>query len=229
MGTSVYRSQGINDISLTGLGANGNSLSSVSVSGADSFLDNLEISNSPRKFFDDRLLSYFTRLQYNYKSKYLFSAVLRRDGSSNFGPQNKFGFFPSGSLGWVASEESFLQDSDAINFLKFRASYGVIGNARIGSFGFVSTLSGEGAYVFDDAINFGTAEGNLSNPEVRWERQKPLDFGVDMRLFNRFDITADYFSKTTEDLLIRAEVSGILGVSAPGSGVPIINAGTIRK
>ena len=229
LGTSVYRSQGINDVSLTGFGANGNSLSSVSVSDADSFQDNLELSNSPRQFFDDRLLSYFTRFQYNYKSKYLFSAVLRRDGSSNFGPENKFGFFPSGSLGWVASEESFLEDSDAINFLKFRASYGIIGNARIGSFGFVSTMSGQGTYVFDDALTYGSAEGVLSNPEVRWEKQKPLDFGVDMRLFNRFDITADYFSKTTEDLLIRAEVSGILGVSAPGSGVPTINAGTIRN
>ena len=229
LGTSVYRSQGINDVSLTGFGANGNSLSNVNVAEADSFQDNLELSNAPRQFFDDRLLSYFSRLQYNYKSKYLFSAVLRRDGSSNFGPENKFGFFPSGSVGWVASEESFLKDSDAINFLKFRASYGIIGNARIGSFGFVSTMSGEGVYVFDDTITIGTAEGTLSNPEVRWEKQKPLDFGVDMKLFNKFDITADYFTKTTEDLLIRAEVSGILGVGAPGSGVPTINAGTIKN
>ena len=229
LGTSVYRSQGINDLSLTGFGANGNSLSNVNVAEADSFQDNLELSNAPRQFFDDRLLSYFSRLQYNYKSKYLFSAVLRRDGSSNFGPENKFGFFPSGSVGWVASEESFLKDSDAINFLKFRASYGIIGNARIGSFGFVSTMSGEGVYVFDNTITIGTAEGTLSNPEVRWEKQKPLDFGVDMKLFNKFDITADYFTKTTEDLLIRAEVSGILGVGAPGSGVPTINAGTIKN
>ncbi len=227
LGTSVYRSQGINNVSLTGFGANGNSLSNVNVDEADSFQDNLELSNAPRQFFDDRLLSYFSRLQYNYKSKYLFSAVLRRDGSSNFGPENKFGFFPSGSLGWVASEETFLKDSDVINFLKFRASYGIIGNARIGSFGFVSTMSGEGVYVFDDALAFGSAEGTLANPQVRWEKQKPLDFGVDMKLFNKIDITADYFSKTTEDLLIRAEVSGILGVSAPGSGVPTINAGTI--
>ena len=227
LGTSVYRSQGINNVSLTGFGANGNSLSNVNVDEADSFQDNLELSNAPRQFFDDRLLSYFSRLQYNYKSKYLFSAVLRRDGSSNFGPENKFGFFPSGSLGWVASEETFLKDSDVINFLKFRASYGIIGNSRIGSFGFVSTMSGEGVYVFDDALAFGSAEGTLANPQVRWEKQKPLDFGVDMKLFNKIDITADYFSKTTEDLLIRAEVSGILGVSAPGSGVPTINAGTI--
>ena len=227
LGTSVFRSQGINNVSLTGFGANGNSLSNVNVDEADSFQDNLELSNAPRQFFDDRLLSYFSRLQYNYKSKYLFSAVLRRDGSSNFGPENKFGFFPSGSLGWVASEETFLKDSDVINFLKFRASYGIIGNARIGSFGFVSTMSGEGVYVFDDALAFGSAEGTLANPQVRWEKQKPLDFGVDMKLFNKIDITADYFSKTTEDLLIRAEVSGILGVSAPGSGVPTINAGTI--
>lgn len=229
LGTSVYRSQGINDKSLTGFGANGNSLNSVSVATADSFQDNLALSNNPRQFFDDRLLSYFARLQYNYNRKYLFSAVLRRDGSSNFGPENKFGFFPTGSLGWVVSEEPFLENSKTINFLKLRASYGIIGNSRIGSFGFVSTLSGEGVYVFDDQLTYGTATGVLSNPEIKWEKQKPLDFGIDVKLFDKFDITADYFVKTTEDLLIRAEVSGILGVSAPGSGVPTINAGTIRN
>lgn len=221
--------QGINDKSLTGFGANGNSLNSVSVATADSFQDNLALSNNPRQFFDDRLLSYFARLQYNYNRKYLFSAVLRRDGSSNFGPENKFGFFPTGSLGWVVSEEPFLENSKTINFLKLRASYGIIGNSRIGSFGFVSTLSGEGVYVFDDQLTYGTATGVLSNPEIKWEKQKPLDFGIDVKLFDKFDITADYFVKTTEDLLIRAEVSGILGVSAPGSGVPTINAGTIRN
>ncbi|MGB0880234.1 MAG: SusC/RagA family TonB-linked outer membrane protein [Polaribacter sp.] len=229
LGTSVYRSQGINDKSLTGFGANGNSLNTVSIATADSFQDNLALSNNPRQFFDDRLLSYFSRLQYNYDKKYLFSAVLRRDGSSNFGPENKFGFFPTASLGWIVSEESFLENSEAINFLKLRASYGIIGNSRIGSFGFVSTLSGEGVYVFDDQLIYGTATGVLSNPEIKWEKQKPLDVGFDIKLFDKFDITADYFRKTTEDLLIRAEVSGILGVSAPGSGVPTINAGTIRN
>ncbi|QOD60881.1 TonB-dependent receptor [Polaribacter haliotis] len=229
LGTSVFKSEGINDSNLLGFGANGNTLEDVSVAGADSSQDNLALSNQPRQFFDSRLLSYFTRLQYNYDGKYLFSAVVRRDGSSNFGPKNKFGIFPTASIGWVASKESFLEDSEAISFLKLRASYGVIGNDRIGSFGFVSTISGEGEYVFNNQINFGTAIGALSNPEIKWERQIPLDFGIDIELFDKINITADYFNKRTEDLLLNPQVSGILGVSAPGSAGPIVNAGTVEN
>lgn len=158
------------------------------------------------------LLSYFTRLQYGYKGKYLLSAVIRRDGSTKFGPKNKFGYFPSASVGWVVSDESFLNNSSWLNFLKLRGSYGVIGNDRIGDFGFVSLLSGEGAYVIDDELVIGTAIGQLSNPEIKWEQQKTLDIGFDTRLFNnKIDITFDYFKKRTEDLLVVAPVSGILG------------------
>jgi TonB-linked SusC/RagA family outer membrane protein len=183
--------------------------------------------NAPDTVDGARLLSYFTRLQYNYKGKYLLSAVLRRDGSTKFGPENKFGFFPSASIGWIASDENFLSDSNAITFLKLRASYGIIGNDRIPTFRYVSLLNGEGEYVFDDSIFFGTAAGALSNPEVRWEKQKPLDIGIDLKLFNKIDVTADYFYKETEDLLLSPQVSGILGVGAPGSASPIVNAGTV--
>ncbi len=229
LGTSVFRSQGINESNLLGFGANGNTLESVSVSGADTSQDNLALSNQPRRFFDSRLLSYFARLQYNYDGKYLMSAVIRRDGSSNFGPKNKFGYFPTASVGWVASKEKFLEDNDVLSFLKLRASYGVIGNDRISSFGFVSTLSGEGEYVFNNQLQFGTALGAISNPEIKWEKQIPLDIGVDLELFNKINITADYFNKRTEDLLLNPEVSGILGASAPGSGSPIVNAGTVEN
>ena len=147
--------------------------------------------------FDSRLLSYFARVQYDYDGKYLLSAVIRRDGSSNFGPQNKFGYFPSGSVGWIASEESFLQDNSFIDFLKFRASYGILGNDRIGSFRFVSLLNGEGAYVFDDVLTFGTTPGAIANPQIKWEKQKTFDVGLDMRFWdNRFDVTVDYYKKT---------------------------------
>jgi TonB-linked SusC/RagA family outer membrane protein len=229
LGTSVFRSQGINNSNLLGFGANGTTLKSVSVSKADSFQDNLALSNAPRKFFDSRLLSYFARLQYAYKEKYLISAVIRRDGSSNFGPKNKFGYFPTASVGWVLSEEEFLKDSEVINFLKIRSSYGIIGNDRIASFGFVSLVTGEGTYVFNDQLIYGTALGAISNPEIRWEKQKPFDVGLDIKLFNKFDITVDYFNKKTEDLLLNPQVSGILGVSAPGSAGPIVNAGTVEN
>ena len=181
--------------------------------------------------FDARLLSYFTRLQYNFKGKYLISAVIRRDGSTKFGPKNKFGYFPSGSVGWILSDESFLEDSKIINFFKLRGSYGILGNDRIDDFGFVSLLSrDDGTYVFDDELAAGLGAGAISNPEIKWEKQKTWDIGFDMRfLDNKIDITADYFKKTTEDLLVTPQVSGILGGSAPGSAAPTINAGTVEN
>jgi TonB-linked SusC/RagA family outer membrane protein len=180
--------------------------------------------------FDSRLLSYFTRVQYDYKGTYLLSAVLRRDGSTKFGPENKFGYFPSGSIGWIASNESFLEESNTINFLKFRASYGILGNDRIPDFRYVSLLNGEGTYVLDNTLVFGTALGAVANPEIRWEKQKTFDVGVDLKLFdNKLDITADYFKRETEDLLVVPEVSGLLGTAAPGSGPPVVNAGSVEN
>lgn len=180
--------------------------------------------------FDERLLSYFTRLQYNYKGKYLLSGIIRRDGSTKFGPENRFGYFPSGSAGWIVSDESFLENSNTINFLKLRGSYGIVGNDRIRSNAFRSVLDGEAAYVIDGNLVFGQASGILSNPEIQWEEQKTLDVGLDLRLFNnRIDITADYFKKRTEDLLVQPPVSGILGAAAPGAQAPVVNAGTVEN
>ena len=229
LGMSVFRSQGVNLRNVLGFGANGTSFSEYSVAGSDRSQDNLALANRSRRFFDSRLLSYFSRLQYSYEGKYLLSAVIRRDGSSNFGPQNKFGFFPTGSVGWIASDESFLEDSSTINFLKFRASYGIIGNDRIASFRYLSLVNGEGVYVFNNQLSFGQALGSIANPEIRWEKQKPFDVGVDIGLFDKVDITVDYFNKKTEDLLVQPEVSGILGATAPGSGGPLVNAGTVEN
>mgnify|MGYP000630980280 FL=1 len=230
IGTSVFKTTGRFETILTS-NATGTNLNDV-VLGAPVLNGNgLEIfrnnNNGSNLSFDSRLLSYFARLQYAYDGKYLFSAVIRRDGSSNFGPKNKFGYFPTASVGWVASEEDFLKDSKLISFLKLRASYGIIGNDRIGGFRFVSVLNGEAEYVFNNQLAQGLAIGPIANPEVRWEQQKPLDIGVDVELFNKVNITADYFRKTTDDLLVAAQTSGIIGVAAPGSSVPFINAGSV--
>lgn len=180
--------------------------------------------------YRNTLLSYFARMQYNYKGKYLFSGVIRRDGSSVFGPENKFGYFPSASLGWIASDEDFLSDSEFVNLLKFRASYGIIGNDRIASNGFRSVLDGEGVYVLNGTRVFGDATSRLANPLIKWEEQKTLDFGVDINLLNNtVDITADYFKRRTDDLLITTPVSGILGAAAPGNTSPIVNAGSMEN
>ena len=232
VGTSVFQTIGRFENILTST-ATGTTLNDVIVESPILNGDGLKIfkdrNNGSNLFFDNRLLSYFGRLQYAYDGKYLFSAVIRRDGSSNFGPKNKFGFFPTASLGWVASEENFLKDSKTISFLKLRASYGIIGNDRIPGFRYLSVLDGEAEYVFNNQLVQGIAAGPVANPEIRWEKQIPLDLGLDIELFNKVNITADYFKKRTEDLLVSAQTSGIIGVAAPGSSVPLINAGTVEN
>ena len=232
LGTSVFKTMGRFNTILTS-DASGEDLNNVAIGGPVLNGDGLEIfrnnNNGDNLSYDSRLLSYFTRLQYAYDGKYLFSAVIRRDGSSNFGPKNKFGFFPTASVGWVASEEDFLKDSNLVSFLKLRASYGIIGNDRIPGFRFVSVLNGEAEYVFNNTLVQGTAVGPIANPEIKWEQQIPLDIGLDIELFDKVNITMDYFKKTTEDLLVSAQTSGIIGVSAPGSSVPVVNAGTVEN
>ena len=228
IGTSVFKTSGL----FTGRRAFdvlGNKVENASVDKASNE-ENINQALGYNPTFDSRLLSYFARLQYDFKGKYLLSAVVRRDGSTKFGPKNKFGYFPSGSIGWVASDESFLENNSFISFLKFRASYGILGNDRIPDFRYVSLLNGEGTYVFNDELVFGAAAGAVANPEIRWEKQKTLDVGVDLRILNnKVDITADYFKRRTDDLLVVPQVSGLLGIAAPGSGAPVVNAGSVEN
>jgi TonB-linked SusC/RagA family outer membrane protein len=226
VGLSAFRTRG--DFNgFTGFGNESNIYNEVSIATADRVINGDQ--NSARRF-DQRLLSHFVRVQYDYMGKYLFSGVVRRDGSTIFGPENRFGVFPSGSVGWVASDESFLKDSKVIDFLKVRASAGIIGNDRIPAFGYVSLLTGEGQYVFNDQIINGTAGGALSNPEIKWEEQFTTNLGVDMKfLSNKLNLTLDVFNRETNDLLIAPAVSGILGSGAPGSSAPFINGGDIRN
>ncbi|NND63156.1 MAG: TonB-dependent receptor [Flavobacteriaceae bacterium] len=227
LGTSIFKTTG-DFYGQTGVNVQEAPFAQIDINTAEILTDNfINVSN---RVFDSRLLSYFGRVQYDYKGKYLFSAVVRRDGSTSFGPENKFGIFPSASVGWVVSDEDFLADSNTLNFLKLRGSYGIIGNDRIGAFGFVSLLNGEGVYVIDDELNFGTAQGIISNPEIKWEEQKTLDIGIDTRfLNNKLSIEADYFNRETKDLLLVVQTSGLTGSTAPGSGNPTANAGSVRN
>lgn len=232
LGTSVFKTSGrfLDILTSTAVGT---TLNDVVVESPVLNGNGLEIfktnNNGSNLAFDSRLLSYFARLQYGYDGKYLFSGTFRRDGSSNFGPKNKFGYFTSLSAGWVASQEDFLKENETVTFLKLRASYGIIGNDRIPGFRFVSVLNGEAEYVFNNQLVIGTAPGPVANPEIRWEKQIPIDIGLDIELFNKVNITADYFQKTTEDLLVAAQTSGIIGVAAPGSSVPFVNAGSVEN
>ncbi|WP_337964918.1 TonB-dependent receptor [uncultured Flavobacterium sp.] len=181
--------------------------------------------------YDQRRLSYFGRAQYDYKGKYLLSAMIRRDASTKFGPDNKVGYFPSFTGGWVISDEGFFGESKTFNFLKLRASYGTLGNDQIPNNGFLSLLNGEATYVFDGNLVSGVATGQIPNPKLKWEQAKKFDVGLDLRLLSdKVSIVADYFIDTRKDLLIPdIPVSGITGVGAPGASAPTLNAGTVRN
>jgi TonB-linked SusC/RagA family outer membrane protein len=178
-------------------------------------------------FNDLRLISYFTRLQHNYKGKYLFSGLVRRDAASVFAKDLRVDHFWSATTGWKVSDEDFLKDNGTISFLKLRASYGTLGNL-VGNNLNRSFLDGEGTYVLDGALVDGTAQGGLPNPRAQWEIAEKLDIGLDINLFDdKISIVADYFEETRRSLLIQNfPVSGILGTGAPGGANPTVNAGT---
>lgn len=178
--------------------------------------------------YEERLLSTFLRGEYGYKSKYLGSFILRRDGSSKFGPNNRYGFFPTISTAWVVSEEEFFKIKK-ITFAKVRASYGISGNDQIQNFAYRAQLDGEGVYVFNDIITQGVAIGRASNPDLKWETTRQFNLGVDLVFGENFNVTANYFIKNTNDLLFQPEVSGVLGTAGPGGQSPIVNAGDVSN
>ncbi|WP_160165376.1 SusC/RagA family TonB-linked outer membrane protein [Nonlabens ulvanivorans] len=158
------------------------------------------------------LYSLFGGFNYDYKNKYLLGATIRRDGSSRFGAQNKFGYFPSATLGWRASKEKFLEDSRVVNNLLFKASWGIVGNERIGNYLFTGVLEPGSAY----AGISGIAPTRLGNPELSWEQTESINLGVDLGLFkNRLQLNLDFWQKTTTDLLATTplpEESGFTGI-----------------
>lgn len=178
--------------------------------------------------FTERLVSSFLRGEYSYKSKYMFSAILRRDGSSKFGPNNRYGFFPTFSGAWLLSDESFYKIK-WINYWKFRVSYGVSGNDQIPNFTYRALLNGEGVYVFDDVLTQGVAIGRPSNPDLKWETTSQFNAGMDLTLWDKLNLTTNYFIKNTRDLLFQPEVTAILGSYGPGGYPPIINAGDVSN
>lgn len=178
--------------------------------------------------FQERLLSAFVRAEYGYNYKYLVSGIIRRDGSSKFGANQRWGLFPTISTAWVASEEDFF-DVDFIDFFKLRMSYGVSGNDQIQNFAYRALLNGEGVYVFDDLITSGVAIGRGSNPDLKWETTRQFNAGVDFTFFKQLDITSNFFIKNTYDLLFQPDISGILGTYGPGGFPPVINAGDVSN
>ncbi|MBN2236960.1 MAG: TonB-dependent receptor [Bacteroidales bacterium] len=159
--------------------------------------------------YESRNLSYFGRVNYDYLEKYLFSFTGRVDGSTSFGQNNKFAFFPSASLGWVASSEEFF-NFPAISYLKFRGSYGAVGNDNINpQYARISTFP---KYTFDGNIVSGSTLQSIPNYDVTWENQIQFNAGFDIRLFSdKITLNADYFVKTVNDLLFNPTLSLYLG------------------
>ena len=152
---------------------------------------------------EQQLQSFFGRINYNYKGKYLFQINGRYDGSSKFAPDNKWAFFPSASIGWRLSEEAFMSGMSGIDNMKLRASYGSIGSHGISPYATNALINGTFGYGFND-VRVGTYKpAGIANKDLKWETTTQLDIGLDMGFFNhRLDITVDYYHKETTDLLL---------------------------
>jgi TonB-linked SusC/RagA family outer membrane protein len=147
------------------------------------------------------LLSQIGRINYNYKGKYLLEGAIRRDGSSRFGSERKYGYFPSVSVGWILSDEKFMERFSKINFLKVRAGYGITGNNTFGNFTAIPTLS-KYNYILNGVLVQGQTIGTLGNSELAWERNKQFDIGLDLSMFNnRISFTYDYYHKMSDGLI----------------------------
>lgn len=161
--------------------------------------------------------SYMGRLNYIFNDRYLLTASLRADGSSVFGKNNKWGHFPSAAIAWRASQENFIKNISAISDLKLRASWGITGNQGIRPYQTLSRISSGSNYPYNgsDATDLGFYISSASNPDLKWESTTQVDFGIDFGLFNqRLTITADYYNKTTKDLLMPRELPSFTGLTS---------------
>ncbi|MCW3090517.1 MAG: TonB-dependent receptor plug [Ferruginibacter sp.] len=160
------------------------------------------------------LLSVLGRVSYGYKNRYFLNATLRRDGSSRFGPNSKWGTFPSASGAWLVSDESFMQGVKGINNLKLRVSYGQTGNNLIPNYGSVSLL-GTSRYVNGTSVVNGLRTISISNPNLKWEKTSQYNIGIDMALFNnRVNVTMDAYRSVTNDMLLNVPVPAYTGFTS---------------
>ena len=169
--------------------------------------------------------SYFARLNYDFKGKYLFEANIRRDGSSKFASGKRWGWFPSFSAGWVVSDESFLKDANWLSFMKVRASWGQLGNHRIANFLYTPLITLGQNYSFGGAVAGGAAQTIANNPDITWETTTEKNLGLDLKfLKNTLSVSVDAYDRYTDDILTIVPVSGTFGLPAP-----TVNAGAMSN
>lgn len=168
------------------------------------------------EMIEHRITSLFTRLTYSYQDKYFFNGILRRDGSTRFGANNKYGSFPSFSAGWNVDRENFWPKNSVVNSLKIRGGYGVIGNDAIDNFRYLSTVVGGYNYAVgtNGAVTTGYSPLTLDNPDLRWEQTTSSDIGFDARLFNTLNLTVNWYNKKTSGILRQVVIPGYVGVGS---------------
>ena len=181
---------------------------------------------------ENALVSSFGRIIYDYDDKYILTAVVRRDGSTKFGPDNRFGVFPSFSGGWIISKERFFPQGGVISFLKLRASWGQNGNDQISDYAWVAAITSGRNYTMRDSsgaetLVVGSSPAQVADPALSWEASEQIDFGFDLTLWqDRLTINADYFRKETKGLLIRKPVPAVAGNMAGETNVGgVLNRG----
>lgn len=185
-------------------------------------------------------LSFFSRVSYAYREKYLFSADVRVDGASKFGPGHKWGTFPAGSIAWRVSKEKFMQNAKFINDLKFRAGFGTIGNNRIADYLYLTSFRNDGSYFYglNNQAILAYYSNSLVNPDLKWESTLNRNYGVDITMFNnKITLSVDYYNNTSKDLLLNVPIASTYGYSTQlqnigktsNKGVEIQLNATVKK
>ncbi|MGM9762625.1 MAG: SusC/RagA family TonB-linked outer membrane protein [Candidatus Cryptobacteroides sp.] len=176
---------------------------------------------------DWAMLSYMARANYSYDERYLITATFRADGSSRFGPSNRWGFFPSASVAWRMSKESWWKKDSVVNDFKIRAGYGVTGNDKIGSYAYIPTYD-TGSYIFGDSVSTTLIAKSMANGKIHWEEVHQANVGIDLSLWNsRLDFTIDAYLKNTKDMLVKAAIPITSGFE--DTTTTFTNAGKVRN
>lgn len=209
-----------------------NNFRSTTATGEDLPSDNISVLNGALSTSakgdaaEAALRSFFGRVNYNYKDRYLLEFNLRRDESSRIPKKNRVGYFPSVSVGWNIAQEAFMEKYSFISQLKLRASWGELGNQEIGYYPFAQYIGLGNNYVWGDSKTQGVAISSLANPDIKWETTATTDVGIDAAfLNNKITLTADYFYKKTSDILLQLPIPGIVGISTE----PYVNAASVKN
>ncbi|MDB5109092.1 MAG: SusC/RagA family TonB-linked outer membrane protein, partial [Mucilaginibacter sp.] len=221
VGTSSFSASAVN-LSTTYTGLPYTNFSQLSFNPSLSAANRIGSSSEDQPY---TVASIFGRVTYDYDQKYLFSGIIRRDGSSRFGSNNVYGVFPGGELGWVATREKWFPKDSFVDFLKFRGSYGIIGNEQsLGPFKYTSVVTTGSNYIIGpDGLAVGAAPGQPANPNLKWEELHTTDIGFDAIILHNFNVTFDVYRKFTKGMLETQPIPAYTGF--PNS--PVANVGNM--